>query len=84
MQKIAFLIFAILFCGFNLSAQTKLTQEDYAVYASVLKVIYKENRETYTNKSEFVILNETKVDPELIYLRAKNTKIWWLTLIAKI
>lgn len=65
MQKIAFLIFAILFCGLNLSAQTKLTQEEYAVYASVLKVIYKENRETYSNKSEFVIIDETKIDPEL-------------------
>ena len=53
------------FCAFNLSAQTKLTQEEYAVYASVLKVIYKENRETYSNKSEFVFINETKVDPEL-------------------
>lgn len=65
MKKIAFLIFSILFCTFNLSAQTKLTQEEYAVYASVLKIIYKENRETYSNKSEFVFINETKVDPEL-------------------
>ena len=65
MQKITFLIFSILFCGFSLSAQTKLTQAEYTVYASVLKVIYKENRETYSNKSEFVMLNETKVDPEL-------------------
>ena len=65
MQKIASLILLILFCCFNLSAQTKLTQEEYAVYAAVLKVIYKENRETYSNKSEFVIVNETKVNPEL-------------------
>lgn len=65
MQKIAFLILLILFCCFNLSAQTKLTQEEYAVYAAVLKVIYKENRETYSNKSEFVFINETKVDPEI-------------------
>ncbi len=65
MKKIALLLFLVLFCGSNLLAQKKLTQEEYAVYASVLKVIYKENRETYSNKSEFVILNETKVDPEL-------------------
>jgi hypothetical protein len=65
MQKKVFFIFVILFCGLNLTAQTKLTQKEYAVYASVLKVIYKENRETYSNKSEFVILDETKVDPEL-------------------
>lgn len=65
MQKIAFLIFLILFCFFNASAQTKLTKAEYAVYASVLKVLYKENRETYANKSEFVFLNETKVDREL-------------------
>ena len=65
MQKIAFLILLIIFCNFNFSAQTKLMQEEYAVYATVLKVIYKENRETYSNKSEFVFLNETKVDTEL-------------------
>ena len=65
MKKIAFLIYLILFCGSNLLAQTKLTQEEYAVYASVLRVIYTENRETYSNKSEFVFINKTKVDPEV-------------------
>jgi hypothetical protein len=65
MRKIAFIIFLISFCCFNVSPQTKLTQGEYAVYASVLKAIYKENRENYSNKSEFVILNETKIDPEL-------------------
>jgi hypothetical protein len=65
MRKIAFLIFLIIFCEFNLFAQAKLTQEEYAVYASVLKVIYRENREAYSNKSEFVFLKETKVDAEL-------------------
>ena len=74
MQKIAFLIILILFCGFNLSAQTKLAQEEYAVYATVLKVIYKENRKTYSNKSEFVILNETKVDPEIDLPSSKKYK----------
>lgn len=65
MRKIAFLISLIIFCEFNFFAQAKLTQEEYAVYASVLKAIYKENREAYSNKSEFVFLNETKVDSEL-------------------
>ena len=59
------MIFLILFSGPNLLAQTRLTPKEYAVYASVLKAIYKENRETYSNKSEFVLINETKVDPEL-------------------
>lgn len=66
MKKIAFLTFLILFCAFNLSAQTKLTQEEYNVYASVLRVIYKENRQTYSNKSEFVFVNKTKFAPELL------------------
>lgn len=74
MQKIVFLIFLILFCGFNVSAQAKLTQEEYVVYASILKVIYKENRETYSNKSEFVFANETKVDPELELPASKRYK----------
>ena len=74
MQKIAFLIFAILFCGLNLSAQTKLTQDEYAVYASVLRVIYRENREIYSNKSEFVIIDESKVDPELELPSCKKYK----------
>jgi hypothetical protein len=65
MRKIVFLIFLIPFCFFNVSSQKKLTQAEYAVYASVLKTIYKENRKTYSNKSEFVFLNETKLDPEL-------------------
>lgn len=65
MQKITLLIFLFLFCGFNISAQMKLAQEEYVVYANVLRVIYKENRETYSNKAQFVFLNETKVDLEL-------------------
>ena len=63
-KKISLLIFGIVFCSLNLSAQTKLTPEEYTVYASVLKVIYKENRNTYSNKSEFVIIDETKVYPD--------------------
>jgi hypothetical protein len=72
MQKISILIFLILFCSLNFPAQTKLTQEEYAVYESVLKVIYEKNRETYSNKSEFVILDETKVDLELKLPPSKN------------
>ena len=59
------LFLLLLFFNFNLSAQAQLTREEYAIYAIVLKIIYKENRETYSNKSQFVILNETKVDSEL-------------------
>src|SRR5688572_10564589 len=65
MWKTTYSIIFFLICVFNVSAQTKLMKEEYAVYASVLKVLYNENRETYSNKSEFVFLNETKVDPEL-------------------
>jgi hypothetical protein len=65
MRKIAFIIFLIPFFLLNVAAQAKLTPAEYTVFASVLKGIYKENRETYANKSEFVFLNETKIDPEL-------------------
>jgi hypothetical protein len=64
-MKVLSLSIIILFCVFHLSAQTKLTNAEYAVYESILKVLYKKNRETYSNKSEFVFLNKTKVDPEL-------------------
>ncbi len=65
MRKIILLI-SLIFCGcFNIFTQTKLTQSEYDVYASVLKFIYKEYRETYSNKSEFVFLKETKIDTEL-------------------
>ncbi|MGI8494094.1 MAG: hypothetical protein ACR2L1_02115 [Pyrinomonadaceae bacterium] len=74
MKKTAFLIFLVLFCGSSLLAQTKLTQEEYAVYASVLKVIYEHNRKTYSNKSEFVFINETKVDSELELPASKRYK----------
>ncbi len=65
MHRKAFSIFLILSLGSNLLAQTKATPKEYSVYGRVLKDIYKQNRETYSNKSEFVIINETKVDPEL-------------------
>lgn len=65
MRKIAFIVFLIPFCILHVQAQAKLTPAEYTVFASVLKGIYKENRETYANRSEFVFLNETKLDPEL-------------------
>ncbi len=68
MHKIVFVILLILFCRLDVSAQMKITQEEYAVYAVVLKDIYKYNRETYSNKSHFVILNKTKADVELLDL----------------
>jgi hypothetical protein len=74
MQKVAFIFLLILFCGFDVLGQTKVTREEYAVYASVLKVIYKDNRQTYSNKSHFVILEKTKVDPELDLPSGKRYK----------
>ncbi len=59
------LIFLILVCGTSLLGQTRLESEEYAVYASVLKSIYEHNRDTYSNKSEFVIINQTMIDPEV-------------------
>lgn len=64
MWKMSFIIWLVLFFNITLPAQTKLTQEEYAVYASVLKEIYEENREAYSNKSHFVILENTKAEAE--------------------
>lgn len=65
MQKKAFLILLIILWASSLSAQKNVTPNEYPVYASVLKDIYKVNRETYSSKSEFVIINQTAVDQEL-------------------
>jgi hypothetical protein len=65
MKKLAFTILLILFCASTLVGQARVTQEEYAVYAAVLRVIYRENRQTYSNKSHFVILKTTQIDPEL-------------------
>jgi hypothetical protein len=59
------LLLLIAFFGLSLHAQTKLVQEEYNIYKTVLNVIYKHNRETYSNKSHFVILQNTKTDSEL-------------------
>jgi len=74
MKKLVVSFFLILFGASNLLAQTIITKEEYAVYASVLSVIYKDNRQTYSNKSHFVILNVTKVDAELDLTSSKRYK----------
>jgi hypothetical protein len=63
-MKLVFLLL-ITFSGLNLYGQAKLSQEEYNVYKTILNVIYKENRETYSNQSHFVILQKTKTDSEL-------------------
>ena len=64
-KKSGLLIFLILVGVASLLAQAKIDAKEYDVYATVLKEIYKHNRATYTGKSEFVFINQTKVDPEL-------------------
>jgi hypothetical protein len=65
MKKLVLSVLLILFYVPHLFGQTSIRQEEYAVYASVLRVIYQDNRRTYSNKSHFVILKATNVDPEL-------------------
>jgi len=65
MKKIALTILLILFCASTLVGQARVTQEEYDVYAGVLRMIYRENRQTYSNKSHFIILKTTQIDPEL-------------------
>jgi hypothetical protein len=74
MKKIVLTISLILFCAPNLLSQAGITQEEYAVYASVLRDIYKDNRQIYSNKSHFVILKNTKIDPELDLTPSKRYK----------
>jgi len=74
MKRLVVSVLLFLFCASNLLAQTRIRKEEYAVYASVLSVIYKDNRQTYSNKSHFVILNVTKVDPELDLTSSKRYK----------
>ena len=56
----ATIFFSVLFflvCpGFG---QTGPSPSEYAVYGAVLRTIYAENRKTYSNKSEFVIVDTT-------------------------
>lgn len=55
----------VIFSGLNVYGQTKLDQEEYEVYKTILNEIYRENKQTYANKSHFVVLQKTKTDPEL-------------------
>lgn len=65
MRKLVLTIVFAITCASVVVGQAKLTSKDYAVYAHVLREIYKHNRETYSNKSEFVIVDKTRTDPEL-------------------
>ena len=61
------LIFIFLLVGFfncPLFSQSKITNEEYKIYAVVLKEIYHDNLTIFNEKTSFVILNET-VKPAL-------------------
>lgn len=82
MKKAVLLILLLISCGPDLVAQVSLEPREYAVYGTVLKEIYKYNRETYANKSEFVIINVTKIDPELECHQVRVTEILSMLLLA--
>ncbi len=66
-MKVIFTIFSIVFCSFNLFAQSNITKEDYAVYAGVFESIYMESFKRNEYKTSFVILDNT-VEPNFITL----------------
>ena len=58
-MKIIFTILLIAFGSFNLFAQSEITEEDYAIYAEVLRNIYTENFKPNGYKTSFVIFENT-------------------------
>jgi hypothetical protein len=72
MNRFALTFIIAITCVSAAVGQAELAERDYAVYAHVLREIYKHNRETYSNKSEFVIVNKTQTDPELELPRGKQ------------
>lgn len=75
MQKLVLAIIFAITCVSAVVGQAKLTNKDYAIYAQVLREIYKDNRETYSNKSEFVIVDKTRTDPELEMPRERRYRV---------
>lgn len=72
-MKIVFANLLILFCSLAFSAQPIVTREEYTVYGTILKEIYKEKMENEweisgkKGKHAFVILDKTKIlEPSLI------------------
>lgn len=59
MRKIIFAIFLIYVCVFIVSAQSKISKEEYDVYAVVLKRIYQESLRDYNTELSFVVLDKT-------------------------
>lgn len=71
MKKIIFTVLLIVISSFNVFAQTKVTKEEYAVYANILKMIYRENQQTYSNATQFVFLNNTSKGDSDISIETK-------------
>lgn len=59
MRKLIFAIILLFICNFALSAQSKLTEEEYSVYAAILKKIRPDSLKDNTTQIYFVILDIT-------------------------
>ncbi|HEY8562120.1 MAG TPA: hypothetical protein VIL74_17230 [Pyrinomonadaceae bacterium] len=59
MKSAVLLFFVFGFCHFGLFAQSAVTGEEYAVYASLLKIIDRENLKEYKVRYSFVIQDKT-------------------------
>ena len=57
-MKVIFAVLLIVFCNFNLFAQSNITKEEYAVYTAVFESI-----SSNEHKSSFVILDKT-IEPD--------------------
>lgn len=59
-SKLLLAILILSFCSYlTLGQATKVKAAEYAIYAAVLREIYKENRRDYSNGSHFVFLDNT-------------------------
>lgn len=74
MKKLIFTVLLISICSFALPAQTRLTKEDYSVYAAILKNIRPDSLKDNTTQIYFVILDTTTVNA-YIYDKGKVNKI---------
>lgn len=74
MSKLALAVLIFSLCAHLALGQkdTKVTAAEYAVYAAVLRGIYKENRRDYSNESQFVFVEETLTSEDLSAPTAKQ------------
>ena len=74
MKRSFFIIFLIVGCCFSIFAQSKITKDEYAVYAAVMKDIYTERLRESKEQTSFVFLDETRVTDDSDNSEASETE----------